>query len=73
VCSIQQLLVILAGIAVLFLVELLREKKKGLSRLFFQKKLWVRWMVCVGILMMVVVYGAYGDSYEQTEFIYFQF
>lgn len=32
-----------------------------------------RWLVCTGMLMAVVFWGAYGGDYAQTQFIYFQF
>ena len=32
-----------------------------------------RWLVYLGLLFMILVYGAYGLEYTQTEFIYFQF
>lgn len=35
--------------------------------------LWFRWLVYIGLLFMILVYGAYGADYAQTEFIYFQF
>ena len=35
--------------------------------------MWFRWLVYLGLLFMILVYGAYGLEYTQTEFIYFQF
>ena len=35
--------------------------------------MWFRWFVYLGLLFMILVYGAYGLEYTQTEFIYFQF
>lgn len=35
--------------------------------------MWFRWLVYLGLLFVILVYGAYGLEYTQTEFIYFQF
>lgn len=34
---------------------------------------WVRWMVCLGLLLIVVVFGSYGTGYDAQSFIYGQF
>lgn len=32
-----------------------------------------RWVVYIGILLIIIIYGVYGAEHEQAQFIYFQF
>ena len=42
-------------------------------QIILSQGMWFRWLVYLGLLFMILVYGAYGLEYTQTEFIYFQF
>ncbi len=49
------------------------QKKQSFTDLFFQQSSAFRWLISIALLLIIVFYGAYGDTYEQTQFIYFQF
>ena len=49
------------------------QKVHNVFELVLSQGLWFRWLIYIGLLFMILVYGAYGLDYTQTEFIYFQF
>lgn len=49
------------------------KKVHNVFELVLSQGLWFRWLIYIGLLFMILVYGAYGLDYTQTEFIYFQF
>lgn len=51
----------------------LYEKKISFPTLFFQQSSCFRWLFGIIILCIIIFFGAYGETYEQTQFIYFQF
>ena len=46
---------------------------QNVFQIILSQGMWFRWLVYLGLLFMILVYGAYGLEYTQTEFIYFQF
>jgi len=38
-----------------------------------EQNIWFRWLVCLLLILLVVVYGKYGPDYDAAQFIYFQF
>ena len=57
----------------LFFVEYLQYRTGDLIRKIFGLSLPVRWGIYLGLLFLIIVFGIYGYSYEQTQFIYFEF
>lgn len=47
--------------------------KASFTVFFFQQSSAFRWLFGIVILFVIIFFGAYGESYEQTQFIYFQF
>ena len=68
-----EVLVILCGLILLFAVDLLKNRYKDVTALIFNKPTVIRWAVYLTLLSVIIIFGIYGYSYEQTEFIYFQF
>lgn len=64
---------ILIGITILIIVDCLRWKKQDILGAVFEKPWYFRWSIYVLLLFGIIILGVYGGSYEQTEFIYFQF
>ena len=48
-------------------------EKISYTTFFFRQSSAFRWLVSIMALCMIIFFGAYGDTYEQTQFIYFQF
>ena len=69
----QLMWVMLLAIGILICIDCIEYKTgDSLSYLFQQKEIY-RWILYLFMIFTLVVYGAYGDGYEQTKFIYFQF
>ena len=67
------IIVLIVGITLLFAFDWLKSRYKDVSMIIFTKPTAVRWVVYLALLTIIIVFGIYGYSYEQTEFIYFQF
>ena len=40
---------------------------------FFRQELWFQYLIVLGAVFTVLVFGIYGSSYDASQFIYFQF
>ncbi len=66
--------VLLASLLFLLLADLVRYLKKQRIDVFLEEQnFWFRWIVCIGLLAAVFVYGIYGPDYDASRFIYLQF
>lgn len=62
--------IFLIAIMMLLIVAILREKY-GYARIWVQNQSFIfRWMIWIGLLIMVLVYGKYGPDYNAADFIY---
>lgn len=71
--NMRTLFVIVISLIFIFIVDYLKTKKINMIDCLLEQQLVFRWMVYFAIIFIIIVYGAYGDGYEQTQFIYFQF
>ncbi|MCM1213714.1 MAG: MBOAT family protein [Lachnospiraceae bacterium] len=72
--SYQAILITLFGLMLLLVIGIFRENThQGIVSLFFAQKEPLRWMLYLTLTLMIILYGVYGEGYEQTQFIYFQF
>lgn len=70
----KSLIVILSALFLLLWIDtVIYRKKTPFPDFFFTQSSAFRWLFGIGILCMIIFFGAYGDTYEQTQFIYFQF
>ena len=65
--------VLLAGLAVLLMVDLLHEKGSGIHRRVSALPLPLRWLLYLGLIWAVIMLGIYGVGYDTSNFIYAQF
>ena len=61
------------GIAVLFAVSLIQEKKGSVRELLAQKPAALRWALIFALFVIVLLMGSYGIGYNAGNFIYNQF
>ena len=62
--------IIVVSLLVLVLVGILREKY-GYARTWIEKQILpFRWVLWIGILLSVVIFGKYGPGYDAAAFIY---
>lgn len=62
----------LIAIGILFCVSL-ANRKRSMRHWVKSKSLPVRWAICLGGILLIVVFGIYGPGYDPTPFIYFKF
>lgn len=71
--SMQQLTALAVAFLILAVVDVLKNRYGDVCKIVMKQGMWFRWLVYLGLLFMIMMYGAYGTDYTQTEFIYFQF
>ena len=64
--------ILLCGIAVMFTVSLLQEKKGSVRELLWKKPI-LRYVLMLVLLIAVILMGSYGIGYNASNFIYNQF
>lgn len=72
--NIQNFVIIMAALCIILGIDtLIYRRKTSFTTFFFEQSSSFRWLSGIIILCMIIFFGAYGDTYEQTQFIYFQF
>lgn len=71
--SMQQLVALMVAFLLMAVVDILKNKGYDVCGLVLKQGIWFRWLLYLGLLFMIMMYGAYGLDFAQTEFIYFQF
>lgn len=69
----KEFLVLWTAIMVLILVDVLSYLKKDLVDVFVRQPAWFRWIALWVWIGAIVLFGIYGENYDSTAFIYFQF
>lgn len=70
--EIVDLMIFFIMIGVLIVVSLI-ERKKTLYKWVSEQNLCERWIIYLGLIVCILLFGTYGNEYTQTQFIYFQF
>lgn len=66
--------ILLAGAVSLFLVDLVRyRKKQSFPEFLTEQCIWFRWGALLVMMAAILVFGIYGIQFESSQFIYFQF
>ena len=66
--------ILFVALITLFLVEWVKyTKNKVISDFLMEQNLWFRWLVVIGWIVVILVYGEYGLTFDSNQFIYFQF
>lgn len=68
-----QMVVLTLALFLLMAVDVMKEQGKDVVQLVLKQGAWFRWTVYLGLLFSILIFGVYGNVYEQTQFIYFQF
>lgn len=71
--GLQTQLVVALGLAALFAVDGAGFRGKDVAAWLQARPLPVRWAVYLLLVFALIVFGAYGNSYASTQFLYFQF
>lgn len=63
----------LIAIFILFVADLCKKKGIVIRKVILEQDYWVRWIVIPVIICFILVFGIWGPSYNEANFIYFQF
>lgn len=69
----QDFAAIAVGVLIVFMVEAIQEKGVDIRETLSEKPIVLRYAVFIGLIVSVVVFGAYGTGYETVAPIYGQF
>ena len=69
----QEVIVLIAGLLLLLLISVLKEKNKNILEIIDKQVLPVRWAVYYVLLFSVLLFGMYGSQYDAGQFLYMQF
>ena len=65
--------VIIIGVAIMFIVAFLKEKGRNVLKSVAAGSIPLKWSVMIGLIMAIIVFGAYGPDYGVVDTIYAQF
>ena len=65
--------VLVTAIAILLLIDIAHEKDVHIRDSIARQDLAVRWLVYLGAVVAVVIFGVYGSGFDSAAFIYQQF
>lgn len=66
-------IILALSIVVLFIVDILHENGKRISKLLDLQKIWFKYLIWLGLIWGIIMLGIYGVGYDTSQFIYFQF
>lgn len=66
-------IVFIVSVAILTIVDLLRDKGESPISILNRKPVPVRWLLYITMIWITIMLGIYGIEYDATQFIYFQF
>lgn len=69
----KDFVILFIGLLMIFIVSILKEKKKDLYYLLDEKSLCIRYAVILIVFFMIIVLGIYGKGYNASDFIYGEF
>lgn len=67
------MMIIIFSLVIILFVDILRYTGRNAITLILKQQLLFRWIIYWLIFLFVIYWGIYGEGYEQTQFIYFQF
>ena len=63
----------LLGIGILLFADYCKSKRIVIRKVISMQDIWFRWLSIVAAIMVLLVFGIWGSTYDATNFIYFQF
>ncbi len=71
--DIHDYIVLILAIIFIFVIGLLKEKGKNIREDISNKDIFTRWILYYALIVIIIVFGAYGIGYEPVEPIYADF
>ena len=70
----MELNILILALVGLLMADLIRYRQKITVSIFLMKQnMWFRWIVLIGMILAILVFGVYGVDFDSTQFIYFDF
>ena len=69
----REFLLMLCAIAVLIFADCMRYRGINIRQAIARQDYWFRWIVISGAVLLLLLFGVWGSSYDAASFIYFQF
>lgn len=64
---------LLISVGVLFFADFCKKRGVVIRNIILKQDFWVRWLVFALSISAILLFGIWGDAYDATNFIYFQF
>ena len=65
--------IMLMGILVLLAVDICKNKCINIHEILIRQDFWCRWLIVDIAILVLLIFGIWGASYDAGSFIYFQF
>ena len=66
--------ILFVSVLVLLLVDLIRYlKRETLDAFLLEQNIWFEWLVVIAMIVAIFIFGKYGPTFDNQQFIYFQF
>jgi hypothetical protein len=61
------------GIALLIIADILNYRDVEIREKIIKQAIWYRWLIMIGAILAILVFGIWGAGYDASSFIYQQF
>lgn len=65
--------ILLVGLLILLAVDIAHEKKVKIREWYSKQNVLFRWGGYICAVLVVILFGIYGVTYDSSQFLYFQF
>ena len=72
-CDREDFLIILIILVFIFIVSVLKEKGLNIREIIASKNIVFRWIIYYALILIIVIFGAYGFGYAPVDPIYANF
>ncbi len=69
----RQMFLMFLMILVLLVVSLMQEKGMKIRETLEKQNILFQWLIIIGAIVFVIIYGAYGEQFNAADFVYQQF
>jgi D-alanyl-lipoteichoic acid acyltransferase DltB (MBOAT superfamily) len=71
--DIKNFWIMIYGLCVLFFADYFKHKGIFIRQWIIEQDYWLRWIIIDMAIIILIVFGIWGSTYDVTNFIYFQF
>ena len=71
--TVTDYVVVAIAVLIVYLVSRRQERGQDVLALVSQQNLLFRWLLYIGMFLVIAVFGVYGTGYNAANFIYMQF